>query len=71
VRYAEPLVRGALLAHYQRFLADVRLSGNGVVQVRVPNAGRMTGCAAPGSPWPVAPACGARRRLASLYTPFR
>ena len=48
--FASPLVPGALIRRYKRFLADVTLSdGRGVIAT-CPNTGSMLGCAEPGSP---------------------
>lgn len=48
VRFEKPLVEGALLRRYQRFLADVRLNEGQEVVVHVPNSGRLTGVFHPG-----------------------
>ncbi|MDR2198431.1 MAG: DNA/RNA nuclease SfsA [Deltaproteobacteria bacterium] len=44
-----PLTEGILIERRKRFLADVRLSGGGVVTAHTANTGRMLGCAEPGS----------------------
>lgn len=64
MRFPAPLLEGTLLRRYQRFLADVRLPDGRVVVAHVPNPGAMAGCSRPGSPCFVAPAPGARRKLA-------
>lgn len=50
MQFVSPLVAGALIRRYKRFLADVTLSdGQGVI-ASCPNTGSMLGCAEPGSP---------------------
>ncbi|MGD2272100.1 MAG: DNA/RNA nuclease SfsA [Desulfobacterales bacterium] len=44
------LLPGTLVKRYQRFLADVRLDGDGVVTAHCPNTGSMKGCCQPGRP---------------------
>lgn len=49
MRLPTPLIEGALLRRYQRFLADIRLRDGTVVTAHCPNSGSMVGCAVPGS----------------------
>jgi sugar fermentation stimulation protein A len=44
-----PLLQGALVKRYRRFLADVKLMENGtIVTAHCPNSGSMVGCCEPG-----------------------
>jgi len=43
-----PLISGTLLRRYKRFIADVRLQNNTVIQAHCPNSGSMKGCSEPG-----------------------
>ena len=44
------LVRGRLVARFQRFSAHVRLANNHLVTAHCPNTGSMLGCSEPGRP---------------------
>lgn len=59
-----PLKQAVLLRRYKRFLADLKLPGGEIVQAHVPNTGRMTGCAAPGSRAWYSTSTNPRRKLA-------
>jgi len=48
VLFDPPIVRGALIRRYKRFLADVRLEDGREVSVHVPNSGTMKTCLVPG-----------------------
>jgi len=50
MKLPSPLLRGALLQRYKRFLADVRLDNGDTVTATCPNTGSMLGLTAPGSP---------------------
>ncbi len=51
MKFSEPLLKGFLIKRYKRFLADVRLSDNGLLTAHCPNSGSMKTCQEPG--WPV------------------
>lgn len=64
MRYPQPLLPGILIRRYKRFLADIRLDGQGeVITAHTPNTGSMKGCSTPGSPALVAPADKPGRKL--------
>lgn len=44
------LIRGTLLARYQRFSAHIRLANHHLVTAHCPNTGSMLGCSEPGRP---------------------
>jgi sugar fermentation stimulation protein A len=60
----EPIVKGALVRRYKRFLMDVRLAGGSVVTAHCPNSGSMEGCLAPDAPVLLTRASNPARRLA-------
>jgi sugar fermentation stimulation protein A len=49
MRLPSPLLRGALIQRYKRFLADVRLDDGRLVTATCPNTGSMMGLTAPGA----------------------
>ena len=59
----QPLARGALVARYKRFFADVRLDDGREIVSHCPNPGAMLGLNAPGLTVWVSPAEGAKRKL--------
>jgi sugar fermentation stimulation protein A len=63
VLLTQPLARGALVARYKRFFADVRLDDGREIVSHCPNPGAMLGLSAPGLPVWVSPATGAKRKL--------
>ena len=46
MRFDVPLIPGALIKRYKRFLVDVRLDDGAVVTAHTPNTGRLAGCLA-------------------------
>jgi len=59
-----PLKEAVLSRRYKRFLADLELPGGEVIHAHVPNTGRMTGCADPGSRAWYSTSADPRRKLA-------
>jgi sugar fermentation stimulation protein A len=59
----QPLARGALVARYKRFFADVRLDDGREIVSHCPNPGAMLGLNSPGLTVWVSPAAGAKRKL--------
>ena len=49
MRFEPPLLPGILIRRYKRFLADVEVSGAGLVTMHCANTGAMLGCDTPGS----------------------
>jgi sugar fermentation stimulation protein A len=44
------LISGVLIKRYKRFITDVRINGNIIVNAHCPNTGSMKGCCEPGRP---------------------
>jgi sugar fermentation stimulation protein A len=63
MRFASPLIRGALLRRYKRFLADVSLEDGREVTAHCANPGAMLGLNAPGTAVWLEPAADPRRKL--------
>ena len=61
--FPAPLVRGALVRRYKRFLADVDLDPGGRVVAHCPNPGSMAGLAEPGAEVWLSPAASPKRKL--------
>lgn len=71
MRFPTPLVSGRLVARYQRFLTDVRLTDGRLVTAHCPNSGSLLGCKEPGSPVYLSPHPDAGRRLAWTWEMIR
>lgn len=61
--FPTPLIRGALVRRYKRFLADVDLDSGGRVVAHCPNPGSMAGLAEPGAEVWLSPATNPKRKL--------
>jgi sugar fermentation stimulation protein A len=71
MRFPTPLVPGRLVERYQRFFADVRLTGGRLVTAHCPNSGSMLGCKEPGSPVYLSHQTGRGRKLAWTWEMVR
>jgi len=58
-----PLLRGALIERYKRFLADVKLDSGETVTAHCPNSGSMKACSEPGRPVYISRAESPKRKL--------
>ncbi len=63
MRFPDPLIRGALIRRYKRFLADVELDTGAVVTAHCANSGSMMGVAEPRSEVWLSPARNPERKL--------
>ncbi len=63
MRFPDPLIRGALIRRYKRFLADVALDGGEVVTAHCANSGSMMGLNEPGAEVWLSPARNPERKL--------
>jgi sugar fermentation stimulation protein A len=63
MQFPDPLVRGALIKRYKRFLADVELDSGDVVTAHSANSGSMMGLTEPGSEVWLSPARNPDRKL--------
>ncbi|MEO1015645.1 MAG: DNA/RNA nuclease SfsA [Pseudomonadota bacterium] len=50
MKFPSPLLPGALIKRYKRFLADIELENGETITVHCPNPGSMMGVAPPGAP---------------------
>jgi len=63
MQFPDPLIRGALIRRYKRFLADVELDTGAVVTAHCANSGSMMGVAEPRSEVWLSPARNPERKL--------
>lgn len=63
MQFPDPLIRGALVQRYKRFLADVELDTGDVVTAHSANSGSMMGLTEPGSEVWLSPARNPERKL--------
>ena len=63
MQFPDPLIRGALIQRYKRFLADVELESGDVVTAHSANSGSMMGLTEPGAEVWLSPARNPDRKL--------